>query len=177
MARCPDRTDHGYRRHRRPLSQRERRAHVWSIRHVSRRRGQSRTRPQRAYPREVAHERAPLSLRRGEALRERRQLDRPRLHEEGLRYVGLSAIAMVQWACGEALKKLAASVADIYRIAVNELARARIVPENLQNIRKRGYLGRRVVRSAPVIADRNVCDVEVVLLRGTALLRGAMARC
>jgi hypothetical protein len=44
---------------------RKRRAHLWTVRHVSRCRGAPRARPQRTYQGEVADERAPFSVRGG----------------------------------------------------------------------------------------------------------------
>ena len=70
MAGRRDRSDHVHRRHRRCLSERERRSDLWAVGHVSRRRGQPCARSERAHPREVADGWTPFPLRNREALRQ-----------------------------------------------------------------------------------------------------------
>jgi len=63
----------------------------------------------------------------------------------------------------EATGPVGLSEAAVHRIAVNELARAAVIPGNLRNIGKRGSLRLGIVCGAPVIAHGDTADVRIVL--------------
>src|SRR5580658_10436719 len=54
-------------------------------------------------------------------------------------------------------------VTAVYRVAVDELAGATIVPGDLRNVGQRGSLRLRIVLSAPIVTDGNAVRVLVVL--------------